>query len=173
MINESALCKLITSYNVRNIVNLREDGFQYCNGFIAAECGFEHRKVLAKLFKIGALRGKLEPEQSYDLTEALEAENEVPAIKTDYLRQCEDRLACVFKIGDSYYLYNKTFIDVFENVTYKANRMDTQGVMLRAYEGDKLVGTVLNMRIKSKTTLTAEMQELEMQIKKAACKSSK
>ena len=165
MINENALCKLITSYNTRNIVNLREDGFQYCNGFIAAECGFEHRKVLAKLINVGALKGKFEPEQSLDLAEILKAKNEVPAVKTDYFRQCEDQLAYVFKIDDGYYLYNKAYIDIFENVTYKADSTGAYKMALRVYDQDKLVGIVLNMRVKEIVRLDAEMQELEMNLK--------
>lgn len=167
MINESALCKLISVNNIRNIVNLENNGFQYSNGCIVAVCDYSHRKVISKLYTAGALKGKrrMEAEQTCDLSEFLKPQNEIPAIKTDFLMQVGDLVGYVFKINDNYYLYNKVFIDVFENVTYKARPMDTNGILLMAYDGDKLIGVVLNARIRSKTTQIAEMQEIETNFK--------
>jgi hypothetical protein len=159
MINQVALCKLITT-NSRDIVNLKERGFQYCNGYIVAECDYVMDKVVSKLIKVGALRvGKeLKPNRELDLTKILEPTEEMPAFKTDYLRQTERTTVCVFKVGEKYYLYNKNYVDVFENVTYTAT-LDGEKAILRVYQGTELQGMILNMRIKQ--DVKTEMQQFE------------
>lgn len=162
VINETALCKLISESNVYNIVNLGESGFQYCNGFMVVECSYEHKKVMAKLLSVGAIGGKeLAPRQTRDLTELLNVKNEVDAVKTDYIRLVGDgRMAQLFKITTDYYAYDKTLVNVFENVAYRAYRIDKSRVALRAYEGDKFVGAVSNMRINKKTVFSSDLQEI-------------
>jgi len=159
MINQSALCKLIT-VDGRNTVNLKDNGFLYCNGFIMAECDYNMDKVISKLFRVRALKAgkEFKPEQTADLSKMLEATGEIPALKTDYMRQSGDITGCVFKIGDNYYTYNKIFIDVFEDVTYTAV-IDGEKATLRAHWGGKLIGIVLNMRIYG-ADIKMEMQKL-------------
>ena len=159
MINQVALCKLITANN-RDIVNLKEKGFQYCNGYMMAECDYVMGKVVSKLFKVGALTiGKeLKSNRELDLMKILEPTEEIPAFKTDYLRQAGYATACVFKAGEKYYLYNKTFVDVFEGVTYTAT-FDGEKAILRVYQGTELQGVILNMRIKQ--DIKTEMQQFE------------
>jgi hypothetical protein len=168
MINESALCKLISVNNIRNVVNLGDDGFQYSNGYFVAVCNYNHSKVISKLYAAGALKGKrgMEAKQTCDLSEFLKPQNEIPAIKTDFLMQTGDCIGYIFKINDTYYVYNKSFIDVFGYAAYKARVMDAKGVLLMAYDGDELIGAVMNTRIRSMATLIAEIQEIELQIKK-------
>jgi hypothetical protein len=166
MINQTALCKLIIA-DGRNIVNLKDNGFQYCNGFMMAECNYDMDRVLSKLFKAGALKAgkELKPTQTTDLSKIIETPNEVPAFITEYMRVSGDIVGYVFKVGNEYYTYNKTLIDVFEGVTYVA-AIDGERAILKAYQGTKFVGLALNMRIKADVKM--EIQEFEVKEKAPA-----
>jgi ABC-type transport system substrate-binding protein len=153
MINQSALCKLITTGST-NIVNIREDGFQYCNGYMMSECSYEDSKILSKLIRVGAIRAgeKMRSDNSKDLTQVLQKHGEIPARQTKYMLQTDryDKpIAVIFEANNHYYAYNKAFIDVFSGVTYTVIP-DGDSAMLKAYQGEKLIGIVLNMRTEKK-----------------------
>jgi hypothetical protein len=167
MINQTALCKLITTGG-RNIVNLKDNGFQYCNGYMIAECNYDMDRVLSKLLKVGTLKAgkELKASQTTDLSKIIETPNEAPAFKTDYVRTVGNIAGYVFRVGSEYYTYNKTTIDVFEGVTYTAAVADGERAILKAYQGTKFVGLALNMRIKADVKM--EIQEFEVKEKAPA-----
>ena len=158
-INQSALCKLIT-VGERNIVNLTDEGFQYCNGFVLVECDYSMDKVVSKLIRVGALKIGKEVKSllTYDLSKWTDTSKDIPAHKTDYLRESGNIIGRVFKVDDNYYLYNKTLVDIFEDAKYTAT-IDGGSAILKAYNGDKFIGLALNMRIKQ-ADIKTEMQEI-------------
>lgn len=163
MINQVALCKLIT-VGARNIVNIKEDGFQYCNGCMMAECDYSNNKVLSKLFRVGAIQAgeKLKASLTTDLTKILQEPGEAPARRTKYMIQTDKydkSIAVIFEVNNHYYAYNKAYIDVFEGATY-AIVTDGARAMLKVYQGEKLIGIVLN--IKTEKTLREEIQQIEL-----------
>lgn len=145
-INEAKLCKFIGGD--RDIVNLKEDYFEFCNGFIIVNCTYEMDQVIQKLFRIGAISNYKEwkPRKEFDLSSALECKTEVDATRTGYLKQANDRLFYVFKIKDKYITFDKNYVDIFENVTYKAEGDESEYPKLRIYRGDKLVGSLMPVR---------------------------
>ena len=159
MINQSALCKLIKA-NGRDIVNLNNNGFQYCNGYMMAECDYEMERVISKLLKVRALSAgkELKPTRTQDLSKIIETTNEVLVLRTEYMRVSGDKVGYVFKVNGEFYTYSKDLVDVFEGVTYTAV-VDGEKVILKVYQGTKFEGLILNMRIKADVKM--EMQEFE------------
>jgi len=163
MINQVALCKLIT-VGGRNIVNIKENSFQYCNGYMMAECGYNNNKVLSRLFRVEALQAgeKLKAKETVSLAEILQQPGETPARRTKYMIQTDGydkSVAAIFEANNHYYTYNKAYIDVFENVTYTITPEGKKAI-LKVYEGKNLVGIVLNMRVEKE--LKEEIQQIEL-----------
>lgn len=163
MINQVALCKLIT-VGGRNIVNIKENSFQYCNGYMMAECDYGNNKVLSRLFRVEAIQAgeKLKAKETVYLADILQQPGEIPARRTKYMIQIGEyykKVAAIFEANNHYYAYNKAYIDVFENVTYTITP-EGEKAILKVYEGKNLVGIVLNMRVEKE--LKEEIQQIEL-----------
>ncbi|MBX4259793.1 hypothetical protein KTC96_25030 (plasmid) [Clostridium estertheticum] len=145
-INERKLAKLITG-DSNHIVNLKEDIFEYCNGFILVNCTYDLDLVIQKLFKAGAIANykNWTPQKTSDLTKTTICEDEIEAIPTSYLKMKGNKLCNIFKIGDKYISYKKEFVDIFQNVSYKASSIE-EIPTLRAYGDDKFIGLLMPIR---------------------------
>lgn len=154
-INESKLAKLITG-DSNHIVNLKEDSFEYCNGYMLVECTYSLDLVIQKLFKIGAITNykNWTPQKTSDLTKTIICKDEIEAMPTVYLKMKGNKLCNIFKIGDKYISYKKEFVDVFQNVSYKASSLE-EIPTLRVYGDDKFIG--LLMPIRDEHTMLAEI----------------
>lgn len=149
-INESKLSKLI-NLGSNNIVNLKDDYFEYCNGYFLVNCTYNLDLVIQKLFKTGAIKNykNWEPERSFNLDDVINCEKETGAIKTEYLKMHKFNngdLTYVFKIGNRYLSYNKDYCDIFQNVEYRANDNGSEFPYLRIYGDGKLIGVILPIR---------------------------
>ena len=131
-----------------NVVNIGEDSFQYCNGYMVAICDYDMDIVIQKLFNIGALTNykNWTPKRTQDLTTAIDLSKEVDAEKTEFLHSyyCGARMAYVFKIGDKYFYYDKRYVDVFKDATFKGV-FDEDGDIpaLKIYNQNKFIGLIL------------------------------
>ena len=147
-INENKLAKLISNSG-RHIVNLKDDSFQYCNGYILANCTYDLDIVIQKLFRSGAITNykKWEPKESKELKEAIECEGEIEAVLTPYLKSLpySRNVSNIFKAGDKFISYNKEYVDLFKDVQYKvSNNSFTPN--LRVYGNGKLIGVIMPVR---------------------------
>ena len=147
-INESKLGKFIQGSG-HHIVNLKEEDFQYSNGYFLINCAYDLDFVISKLFKIGAISNykNWTPLKTMDFKMITECEKEIEAIQTPYLKEHRNsnQLSSVFKIGEKFVSYRKDYIDIFKNVQFKA---PDDGLLpnLRVYGGDNLIGVILPIR---------------------------
>ncbi|APC41556.1 hypothetical protein [Clostridium estertheticum] len=146
-INESKLSKLM-QVDERNIVNLNDDGFEYCNGYLIVECTYDLDIVIQKLFKIGAITNyrNWTPTLSTELGFVTKCENELEAIKTPYLKDVRSKgIVNIFKIGDKFVSYQKEYVDIFKNVQYRASN---DGILpnLRIYVNEEFIGVIMPLR---------------------------
>lgn len=145
-INESKLSKLIQGAG-NHIVNLKEDYFEYCDGYLIINCTYELDLVIQKLFKIGAIKNykNWTPLKSCDFKEIVACENEIIATQTPYLKVGNSGVATIFKIGNTFVSYKKEYVDIFKNVEYKASN---DGVLpnLRVYSNGEFIGLIMPMR---------------------------
>lgn len=146
-INESKLAKLIQG-DGNHIINLKDESFEYCNGYLIADCTYDLDLVIQKLFKIGAISDykNWTPRKSREFNDVTQCENEIEATQTPYLKKSsQGHLAQVFKIGKTFVSYRKDYIDIFENVEYKAS---DEGLLpnLRVYGNGKFIGLILPIR---------------------------
>jgi hypothetical protein len=148
MINEKKLSALIKRDSTR-IVNLFDDYFEYCNGYILAVCNYDNHKIIQTLFNVGALENyrNLTAITTRDLTDIKKTDIEFEAERTQYIKDFGSYQARVFKIQGKHYIYNTSNLDVFKWVTYKASMDKSSSIpVLRIYENEKLVGLVLPIR---------------------------
>lgn len=146
-INENKLAKLIQG-NEKNLINLKDDSFEYCNGFFMVNCTYNLDLIIQKLFKIGAITNyrNWTPKQSFDLTKIIECKNEIEAVKTPYLKDLGSKgIANVFKIGDKFVSYKKEYVDMFKNVQYKVS---DEGLLpnLKIYGNGEFIGLLMPVR---------------------------
>jgi len=155
-INESKLAKIIQS-SCSHIVNIKDESFQYCNGLIIVNCTYDLDLVIQKLFKVGAISNYKNwlSNKTHDFKAMTECEKEVPADLTGYLKMNGNKLSYVFKIGNRFISYKKDFIDLFENVEFKAaDGMELPN--LRVYGDGNLIGIICPIR--ESHDLLAEIQ---------------
>lgn len=146
-INESKLAKLIQGAG-NHIVSLKEDYFEYCDGYIIINCTYDLDLVIQKLFKIGAIKNykNWTPLKSFESKDIVACKNEIQATQTQYLKDLGSRgVANIFKIGNKFFSYNKNYIDMFKNVEYRAA---DDGILpnLRVYGDGKFIGLILPIR---------------------------
>lgn len=144
-INENKLGKQIIGEG-NHIVNLEENYFQYCNGFVIVNCTYNLDLVIQKLFKIGAISNykNWKAKRAFDFTKILSCKKEVEAIQTLYLKKSNNNLVSIFKIGNKFFSYKKQFVDIFKNVTFKAD--DSLLPNLRVYGNGEFIGLILPIR---------------------------
>jgi hypothetical protein len=132
----------------RNVVNVFEDKFQYCNGMFLVNLSYGHHDVISKLFKVKAIESYREfnSKETHNFSKLIEVEKEIEAEETKFLKDVGvNYLARVFKIGDKYCLYNKKYLEIFKDVTYRANPDDAIPT-LRVYYGKEFVGLLLPIK---------------------------
>jgi|GEM_PF-5505997 len=149
-INESRLGRLIqANLTGTNIVNLKDDCFEYCNGHLFVTCSYNLDLVIQKLFKTGAISNykNWTPERSNDFKGTFDCKSEIEATQTPYLKKLKStgELANIFQIGNKFVSYQKRYIDIFENVQYKVS---DEGALpsLRVYADEKLIGFIAAVR---------------------------
>lgn len=145
-INESKLGKLIQSDD-NHIVNLKEDSFVYCNGYIIVNLTYDVDLVIQKLFKVGAISNykNWTPKKTHDLKEIIQCNTEIEVTKTPYLKMVGSKIASIFKVGDKFVSYNKDYVEIFKNVQYKVS---DEGLLpnLRVYANGEFIGLIMPMR---------------------------
>lgn len=144
-INENKLGKQIIGEG-NHIVNLEENYFQYCNGFVIVNCTYNLDLVIQKLFKIGAISNykNWKVKKTFDFTDILSCKKEVEATQTLYLKKSNNSLVSIFKIGNKFFSYKKEFVDIFKNATFKAD--DSLLPNLRVYGNGEFIGLILPIR---------------------------
>jgi hypothetical protein len=168
VIDEKALCSLIKTSS-RHIVNILEDKFQYCNGYVFVVCSYENHEVIQRLFKVGALNNyrNITSSCTHDFSDITKCSDETEAIRTSFLKAFKDKFrekytACVFKINGNYYLFDEKFVNVFKNVQFKSSSSDKHTIpLLRAYDGDNLVGVIMPIRYTGEEPMNEILESIE------------
>lgn len=146
-INQKKLCSFIKAGG-RNIVNIFEDKLQYCNGYILVKLSYNHHEIISKLFKVEAIDGyrSFKSKETVDLSDVLSADSEVEVVETKFIKEMGiNYLGRVFKVNEKYCIYNQKYIDIFKNVTFRANPNE-EVPTLRVYYNENLVGLILPIR---------------------------
>lgn len=156
-IDERKLAKIMNSSRV-NVVNIGEDNLQYCNGYMLVNFNYEYDLAIQNLFKIGALKNykNWQSNKTQDLSSIIECEKEIETEKTGYLYSynCGSDIANIFKIEGKYFYYDKKYVDIFKDVTFKAAFASSGSIpILKAYSKDKFIGLVLAVRTFDDTLL--------------------
>lgn len=164
-INQKKLAQLIKT-NSRNIVNLKDDNFEYCDGHILAICDYEQHEVIQKLFKVGALSNyrNLTPKETFDTSSIINCKHgEVEAVRTGFLKENNFYgLLVMFKANGKYIPVQKKFVDIFENVTYKAENVENIEVHpIRVYRDEEFVGLMLPVRMADEDYTQNTMKTLD------------
>ncbi len=150
-INEKKLSKLITK-NDRNILRVFDEDFYYCNGYIMALCDYSHYDIIGKLIKVGAIANirDFTPKESIDLQPIIGPDDEEYAAEITgfYVKYFTNELYRIFKINGKLYSYNQKYLDVFEDVEYRATiDKNTKYPKLKIYSKDKkFIGLIMPIR---------------------------
>lgn len=165
MILENKIIKLINS-TYKNIVNLVDDGFWYCNGFMAVKCNFYQHRIIAKLFELGAIEDykQWKPRESIDLSiyTTIDKNKLNQALNTGYLKKLEYKKfnSVVFKsvIDNQFWFFDERFVEIFSGSEFYF--LEDNGHVLYAFEDGELIGVILGIRDNDKEDTHKKLSEM-------------
>lgn len=148
MIDETKLVAVI-KHSKLDVVNLNDNNFEYSDGHIIAICNYNNYKVINTLFTKKSILNMRDwkPIKTSDLSKMLNCEYELEAVNTGFIKSLNGREYYIYKIADTYYSFNKRFVDVFNHVHYYKANVENGTAILRVYESGELQGVILMARM--------------------------